>query len=280
MRFFFIFVLLQVFSFSSFSLDKKTYYGSDFYTHKSIWKNQVLKTKLHEILKNYHTPNQGKPDSISNNCNSNECYRHMKHEYRASREVLFGDIHLEKQGNSYFITDVYCESQFMDFDFRSKPPGPFLIPDHTKINAEHTWPRSKFNSQFSKSFQLSDLHNLYPTDSSANSLRSNHPFGNVQYTSRQTCSMSKKGHRNSVDNNDYFEVPNQHKGNAARSVFYFAIRYKIKLTDVEEATLRNWHFQDPPDQFEKFRNNKVADFQKNRNPFIDFPELVDQITDF
>jgi hypothetical protein len=43
------------------------------------------------------------------------------------------------------------------------------------------------------------------------------------------------------------------------------------------ATLLNWHELDPSDDFEMNRNNVIYQWQQNRNPFIDFPELVDYI---
>ena len=48
-----------------------------------------------------------------------------------------------------------------------------------------------------------------------------------------------------------------------------------------EAELRQWHKLDPVDKYEVARNNMIySDYQHNRNPFIDYPELVDQIDDF
>ena len=41
--------------------------------------------------------------------------------------------------------------------------------------------------------------------------------------------------------------------------------------------LMKWHNQDPVSEREIKRNNEVAKIQKNRNPFIDYPELVDYI---
>jgi hypothetical protein len=36
-----------------------------------------------------------------------------------------------------------------------------------------------------------------------------------------------------------------------------------------------WHLEDPPDEAEIARNNKVcANWQGNRNPFVDFPDLA------
>jgi hypothetical protein len=42
-------------------------------------------------------------------------------------------------------------------------------------------------------------------------------------------------------------------------------------------TLLNWHRNDPPDDFEMNRNNVIYNWQRNRNPFIDAPELVEYI---
>lgn len=41
------------------------------------------------------------------------------------------------------------------------------------------------------------------------------------------------------------------------------------------ATLRQWHAQDPPDAWERRKNDRVAVYQANRNPFIDHPEWVE-----
>ncbi|MEQ1728367.1 MAG: endonuclease [Vicinamibacterales bacterium] len=39
--------------------------------------------------------------------------------------------------------------------------------------------------------------------------------------------------------------------------------------------LLQWHLEDPPDDRERHRNDVVASFQTNRNPFIDHPEWVE-----
>jgi endonuclease I len=41
-----------------------------------------------------------------------------------------------------------------------------------------------------------------------------------------------------------------------------------------------WHKEDPIDQNEIDRNKLIFSLQNNTNPFIDNPELVDQIADF
>jgi hypothetical protein len=43
------------------------------------------------------------------------------------------------------------------------------------------------------------------------------------------------------------------------------------------ATLLTWHRNDPPDDYEMNRNNVVYTWQYNRNPLIDYPDLVEYI---
>ena len=48
-----------------------------------------------------------------------------------------------------------------------------------------------------------------------------------------------------------------------------------------ESELRDWHELDPVDESEIARNEDIyEEWQHNRNPFIDYPDLVYQITDF
>ncbi len=48
----------------------------------------------------------------------------------------------------------------------------------------------------------------------------------------------------------------------------------------QEKALREWHVADPVDAAERAKHDIVARYQNVRNPFVDFPQLVDQIADF
>ena len=37
---------------------------------------------------------------------------------------------------------------------------------------------------------------------------------------------------------EHFEPPAEHKGNVARAIFYFSVRYKMKVTPTQEAFLK------------------------------------------
>ncbi len=142
------------------------------------------------------------------------------------------------------------------------------MPKPTNMNIEHTWPQSKGATGTAKS----DMHHLLPTDSVANSTRSSLPFGEVDNPKWAEGGSKCDGKR--------FEVRKKFRGNVARGVFYFAVRYNKNINAAEEDILRKWNKEDPVDAQELARTGKVESFQGNRNPFIDHPEYIDQIADF
>ena len=72
---------------------------------------------------------------------------------------------------------------------------------------------------------------------------------------------------------------------ALRTFFKLADRWslsddeQLKLLGLEEmSVLKAWSAGDPPDAFEKRRNQVIYDtWQHNRNPFVDHPEWVTSI---
>lgn len=146
------------------------------------------------------------------------------------------------------------------------------------MNTEHTWPQSKFGSSDP---MVSDIHHLYPTDTDANGARSSYPFGNV-VSATKTYNQSKLGTLSSGGTG--FEPWNGHKGNLARSMFYFITRYPTNYgsfySNAQDIVFRQWTKLDPVDANERTRNNRIEEKQGNRNPFIDHPEFVDRIYAF
>lgn len=195
--------------------------------------------------------------------------------YTQARKYIMQRVHLSQDHNGYFVEDVYCH-----ITFRSKV-GPNRMPSHNDVNIEHTWPQSRFNRSQSKSFQKSDLHHLYPTQSRANSTRGNVIFQELSAQSATPvngCAESLAGY--SSNGHRGFEPPEDHKGNVARALFYFSMRYDISISYDEEVILRAWNNNDPVDAHEMRRNNIIEEIQGNRNPFIDDPELADLVSDF
>ncbi len=284
MKFLLLAVVLISFNFAQ-SQDLPLYYGREFlsgYQDASL-KNEEMKTKLFLILSGGHVKNDHAPDTILPNCNSTpRCTEHLALGYNKARQKLFGQLYLKKSENgTYSVTDIYCERTYTDADFGgSLTFGPDLVPQSGNIiNTEHTWPQSRFTGRFPTELQKSDLHHLFPSDSEMNSHRGSLRFGNViKDVEPLKCPMDHLGHQ--ADGAIVFEVPKAQRGNTARAIFYFATRYQMKISAPEEAALRQWHKEDPVDAEEFSRNQQIELLQGDRNPFIDFYDLIDRISSF
>lgn len=160
-------------------------------------------------------------------------------------------------------------------------------------NREHTWPKSHGNFG-TRQPEGTDGHHLRPTLMEANSARGNLDFdnggskvaGNVYYAPGSSFS-----YRDTYS----FEPRDEVKGDVARMMFYMAVRYDaeddykldLELNDKVNngsvpylgklSTLLEWSIQDPVDDFERNRNEVLFDYQRNRNPFVDYPEFVEMI---
>lgn len=145
------------------------------------------------------------------------------------------------------------------------------------INAEHLWPQSFFGKALP---MVADLHHLRPTFVTPNGRRGSLKFGRVPSPVYATASGSKQG-------KDAFEPADAAKGDVARALFYFIVRYSDKnirqgmnyeaFWTSNVPMLLEWNRQDPPDAAERRRNDLVEEFQGNRNPFVDDPALAERI---
>ena len=137
-----------------------------------------------------------------------------------------------------------------------------------------------------------DLFHLYPTDGFVNSKRSNLPIGKVTNATWTSTNGSKVGTSNiSGYSGQVFEPIDSFKGDFARIYFYMAVCYMDENLGVEtqsnfsggnlkpwaQQLLLQWAAMDPVSQKEIDRNNAVYQLQNNRNPFVDYPELVEMI---
>ncbi|WP_285571153.1 endonuclease [Streptomyces sp. RTGN2] len=153
-------------------------------------------------------------------------------------------------------------------------------------NREHVWAKS--HGDFGTATGPgTDIHHLRPEDVSVNSTRGNKDFDNGG-----TELADAPGN---FTDSDSFEPRDAVKGDVARMILYMAVRYEgdDSFADLEPndsvsngsapnigrlSALKTWSEQDPPDTFEKRRNDVIFDqYQHNRNPFIDHPEWVESI---
>ena len=156
-------------------------------------------------------------------------------------------------------------------------------------NREHTWPQSKGAD---KSIPMGhDMQSVRPTHTSVNSSRGNDAYGESgSYYDPDEVSI----------NNSYYVSSNlgSYRGDAARVILYDYIVYgkagghqnslyngnaqlldKLGTSGVFQSipVLLKWHMNDPISLTEMVRNDGAQNYQGNRNPFIDYPELAIQM---
>ncbi|MEU3447333.1 endonuclease [Streptomyces thermolilacinus] len=153
-------------------------------------------------------------------------------------------------------------------------------------NREHVWAKS--HGDFGTSTGPgTDLHHLRPADVQVNSIRGNKDF--------DMGGSPVSGAPGSYTDSNSFEPRAADKGDVARMILYMAVRYEGTdgWPDLEPndsvtngtaplhgrlSVLKQWNEQDPPDAFERKRNELIyGKYQHNRNPFIDHPEWVEAI---
>ena len=139
-----------------------------------------------------------------------------------------------------------------------------------------------------------DVHAIRPADISVNRVR-----GNLDFDEGGELFVDGNGITQNFRDEDSWEPREEVKGDLARMLFYMAIRYEgeenepdLELLDTVStlnfsqpgigyygklSTLLKWHEEDPVGRFERLRNQKVFEFQGNRNPFIDHPEYVKRL---
>lgn len=232
--------------------------------------NQLTRQFTSQLAELFTLPNQA-------NCEKEDtpCFVSLKKKYRQARQLLFGQLHLKGHSNkTYAIEDIYCSKTFTNKDFPKKTNlGPNQIPDHKILNTEHIWPQSRFSQNFPQVTQLTDLHILYPSHAPTNSQRGNHLFGEIQKSTSKSCGTAKIG-TSKQGSGINFEPPHNYKGNVARAMFYFSLRYNLPISKQRQNMFKHWSQLDPVDKFEKNRNEAIFQFNKTRNPFIDQPESI------
>ena len=199
----------------------------------------------------------------------------------SARTMMFSAVDLNEQGK------VECIYTGTTIDEPRESAGAVL----QGFNTELSWPQSQFNQQEPI---RGDLHHLFPSDEGANNSRSNYDFGMVASTTPanpvSVLGLNATGAM-------VYQVRPERRGDIARAHFYLAARYRYDTTVVdgfdddvnatngsintfEESVLRQWHLDDPVDDLERQRNNRIEGYQRNRNPFVDWPQLVGRVTDF
>ncbi|MEG1766157.1 MAG: endonuclease [Muribaculaceae bacterium] len=185
-------------------------------------------------------------------------------------------------GTTNKVIDMYSNKTFYQTDFNSV----------VGMHIEHSLPKSWWGTIVNNAYK--DLHHLYPAEGNINTRKNNLPLGETgegAYTNGVSFTGANKFEAEYTGN--CFEPADEYKGDFARSYLYVSTAYEELYDKWDSPMMDNntypvwekwaidlllkWHRQDPVSQKELTRTEKVFAIQGNRNPFIDYPELVEYI---
>lgn len=200
-------------------------------------------------------------------------YRNLLVPYAAERDTVNG---------KKVVTCQYSGEQKV-YD----PPFDFVAIGYSREHCmARSWMPTGGDTQFTP--EGADYHNLLLTkNANVNGMRSNLALGEVVNMTNSYLDCSKG---TDADGITVFEPREDVKGDVARAIFYQQVCYngqggyswsfdslKSLANTQNVELLYQWHAQDPPSPEEIARHEYVAFLQNNRNPFIDFPDLVNCI---
>lgn len=161
------------------------------------------------------------------------------------------------------------------------------------MHIEHSFANSWWGGIKNQAYN--DLHHLYPSNASANMSKSNNVMAVVDGSTTTDNGAIKVGRSSSRPGATItaWEPADKYKGDFARTYMYMATCYEnmdtlwqsdgLNMLDNNRYPvfekwaidlLLNWNELDPVDETERLRNENVYKIQRNRNPFIDYPELA------
>ena len=188
----------------------------------------------------------------------------------------------DRDERGYFIDRYSSESEWV----KSTSQGAV----GAGMNIEHSFPKSWWGGAKVQAYE--DLYNLMPCKSRINSTKSNYPMGKV-VSGDKGNGWTKVG--KGTDGKWYWEPADPWKGDFARGYMYMATAYQDYNWSGNQApqilqqgaypTLKEWAYKlyiqwakaDKPNALEIKRNNEVAKIQGNRNPYVDFPNLMEYV---
>ena len=229
---------------------------------------------------------------------------HTVIEYGSGKNHSWEVFYYSDRNDEGYCMDMYCDDWY-----KFGEPGSVV----SGCNIEHSFAKSWWGG--GKNDAYKDCYHLNPSNSTANSARSNYPLGVPVKEFKSNTGSLKVGkiHHEVLDVDFWvFEPKDEYKGDFARAYFYMATCYgryadgtldnvcsqysgwRTNNKDVgsmfamqndnylefqpwEQEVLIKWHRQDPVSEKEIKRADAVSNFQHNRNPFIDYPYLAEYI---
>lgn len=255
-------------------------------------------TRAEQLPDNYYASIEGKKDSLLKVALHQIIRGGERLEYGTNTyHSGFSDPKLEGQLKAYGTWHGFrladCLSNGCVWDMYSTTKRYFPIKDGSAagMDIEHSLPKSWWGGTENDAYK--DLYLLNPADRVANNNKSNYPPGILSDSNKVNNGTFFMG--KDTQWKDYaFSIIDEYKGDFARAYFYVATAYHdmkwdssyskyvtntsyLTFTPYLIEVLLQWHRIDPVSEKEINRLDAISTIQHNRNPFIEYPELVEHI---
>lgn len=246
-------------------------------------KNRILFSTFTFFLVN-SLFSQYKQTELYPGINGNALLNELFNNYKPNLVLNYTDARIKMYKEIYNVNDtVHCvytrHALYLDPNFPNPIDYLAKAGSANGINCEHTFPQSK-GAEIGNA--RSDMHHLFPSRWAVNEARSNFPYSEIDdsktkkwfYLSTELNSKPNSLIDEYSENiTGLFEPREDHKGNAARAIFYFMTMYDIQADraffDTMKNTLCQWHIKDPVDSLEWHRSYAIAKYQDNKaNPYV------------
>lgn len=254
-----------------------------------------------EIPAGYYDAIEGTQDSVLKSTLSlivrgGERYEYGINTYHSSNnppEWIAGDLKAYGTWQALPFTDRKAGGVVWDMYSNCVRYYPNKLGDSgCSLNIEHCLPKSWWGGTVNEAYK--DLYNLNPSDQRANSQKSNYPPGHVKKGDKFDNGSFRMAKANTSGYGYIcWEPAEEYRGDFARTYFYMATAYEylewtaypqyicgtnyLMFSDSIQKVLLDWHRADPVSDKERCRADVISDIQGNRNPYIDYPELVEFI---
>ncbi|RZJ70705.1 endonuclease [Flavobacterium sp.] len=204
------------------------------------------------------------------------------------RAQNYGDIQYMLQDadqnplNSNQVWLMYVEQPRGKYKFQS------TASNTGSWNREHIFPQSRGGFSDGTSSQADGINVWLPTG--PGDILAGHADGHHIRAEDGPENSSRNNRDYGSDYNGPAGNQGSWKGDVARALFYMAVRYNglnLVVGNPDDTTgnqvmgdlisLLAWNHSDPADDFEMHHNNVIYNWQLNRNPFVDYPDLADYV---
>ena len=234
-----------------------------------------------EVPAGYYYKASGKKGSALINALNEICSNAKFLKYGKGEGYTWEGFHYTDRNENGSMIDMYSDEVRYQTDFNSVEG----------MHIEHALPKSWWGALENYAFR--DLHHLFPADANTNITKNNLPLGEVIKASFDN-GVSKIGTTTLYDGKvKCFEPADEYKGDFARAYLYVSTIYN-EFAELWNSPMMNnnsypvwndealdlllkWHREDPVSDKEIKRQEAIYEIQHNRNPFIDYPEMVEHI---